>query len=110
MSIPAHPKNPYLEERDEEVDAHHDVGHELVLGQLDVANGDGEAQHLLQLELDRRAELVGLLREVVGVGNGRRELADLGETGTEQTRDLLDERLRGKEGVVLLGCWKGKST
>ena len=27
----------------------------------------------------------------------------LGETGAEQTRDLLDERLGREEGVVLLG-------
>ena len=35
-------------------------------------------------------------------GNARRERT-LGETGAEQTGDLLDERLRGKEGVVALG-------
>ena len=33
----------------------------------------------------------------------RRCTLTLGETGSEQTRNLLDEGLRGKESVVLLG-------
>lgn len=37
------------------------------------------------------------------MGDGGRELSGLGETGTEETRDLLDENLRGEESVVLLG-------
>lgn len=32
-----------------------------------------------------------------------RELSSLGETGTEETRDLLDQNFRGEESVVLLG-------
>lgn len=35
--------------------------------------------------------------------DGSWELAGLGQTGTEQTRDLLDQGVRGKESVVLLG-------
>jgi hypothetical protein len=37
------------------------------------------------------------------VGDGGRELANLVETGTEKTGDLLDEGLRGDESIVLLG-------
>jgi hypothetical protein len=37
------------------------------------------------------------------VGDGGRELAGLGQTGTEQTRDLLDQSLGSEERVVLLG-------
>ena len=33
----------------------------------------------------------------------RGELAGFGETGAEQTRDLLDEGVGGDEGVVLAG-------
>jgi hypothetical protein len=35
------------------------------------------------------------------VRNRSRELAGLGETGTEETRDLLDEGVGGDEGIVL---------
>ena len=68
-----------------------------------MADGNTQAEDLLELELDRRADLVQLVREVLRVRDGRGELARLGETGAEQTGDLLDERLGGKEGVVALG-------
>jgi len=42
-----------LQQRDEEVDGHLRVDEDLALGHLDVADGHGEAQHLLQLELHR---------------------------------------------------------
>jgi len=92
-----------LEERDEEVDGQHGVGDQLVLGQLDVADGDSETQDLLELELDRGANFENLVAEILVVGDGSRELSSLGETGTEQTRDLLDEGIGGEESVVLLG-------
>jgi hypothetical protein len=37
------------------------------------------------------------------VGDRGGELASLRETGTEETRDLLDQGVRGDEGVVLAG-------
>jgi hypothetical protein len=64
-----------LEERDEEVDGKHHVGDDLVVGHLDVANGDTEAEDLLELELDRALDLGELLLEVIGVRHGRGELA-----------------------------------
>jgi hypothetical protein len=73
----------------------HDVSEDLVLSHLGVADGDTQAQHLLQLELDGRADLSELGAEVLGVRHGGGELARLGETGTEQTGDLLDEGLGG---------------
>jgi hypothetical protein len=54
------------------------------------AGGHTEAQDLLQLELDGRADLGELAVEVIGVRDRRRELAGLGKTGPEQTRNLLD--------------------
>ena len=88
--------------RVEEGHTQHDVAENLVLSHLDVADSDTQAEHLLQLELDRRAHLEDLASEVLSVRHGRRELASLGQTGTEQTRDLLDEGLEGQEIIVAL--------
>jgi hypothetical protein len=40
----------------------------------------------------------------LAAADGGGELAGLVQTGAQQTRDLLDDRLRGQEGVVALGC------
>tara|TARA_B100000513_G_scaffold191813_1_gene117497 strand:+ start:756 stop:1028 length:273 start_codon:yes stop_codon:yes gene_type:complete len=69
-----------------------------------VANGHVQAEHLLQLELDGGLDVVDLIGEVIGGENEGGELARLVETRTQQTRNLLDERLRRDELVVLLGC------
>lgn len=112
-----------LQQRDEVVDGQHDVGDQLLLRHADVADGDTHAEHLLELELDGRLDLVHLAGEVVGVRDGRGELAScrtrlepvlhlifrrsswrsltLGETRTEDTGDLLDQGLGGDEGIVL---------
>jgi hypothetical protein len=97
----AHVLPALLEQRNEVVDGQHDVADELILGHANVANGNTHAENLLQLELDGGLDLVHLLLEVLGVGDRGRELASLGETGTEETGNLLDEGIRGKEGVVL---------
>ena len=68
-----------------------------------MTNSDTQAKDLLELELDRRTNLNQLVGEVLRVRDGGGELARLGETGAEQTGDLLDEGLRGQERVVLLG-------
>jgi len=91
-----------LEEGDQEVNTEHDVGKDLVLSHVAVSDGNTEAEDLLELELDGRLDLVDLVSEVLSVGDGSRELSGLGETGTEQSRDLLDEGLGGEEGLVLL--------
>lgn len=111
-----------LQKRDKVVDGQHDVGDQLLLGHLDVADGDTHAEHLLELELDSRLDLVHLAAKVLSVRDGRGELAScgtvlelvlsnrsigvcisltLGETGTEDTGDLLDQGLGGDEGIVL---------
>jgi len=91
-----------LEQRDEEVDGQHDVTEQLVLGHTDVADSDTQAEHLLELELDGGAQLVGLGNQIVSVGDGGGELTGLMETRTQQTRNLLNESLGSKEGIVLL--------
>jgi len=92
-----------LEKRDEVVDGQHNVGDELLLGHLDVADGDTHAENLLELELDGGLDLVDAASQVVGVRDGSGELAGLGQTRTQETGDLLDEGLGGNEGVVLAG-------
>lgn len=71
----AHVLPPLLEQRHEVVDAQHDVADELLLVHVDVADRHAHAQHLLQLELDRRLDLRDLGAEVLVVRDGRRELA-----------------------------------
>lgn len=92
-----------LQEGNQEVDGQHSVVHQLVLSHLDVTDGDTQAKHLLQLELDGGLDFHNLVLQVVVVGDRGGELTGLGKTGTEQTGDLLDQSLGSKEGVVLLG-------
>ena len=56
----------------------HDVAENLVLSHVDVADGDTQAQHFLQLELDGRLDLGDLGGKVFVVGDGGRELAGCG--------------------------------
>eukprot|EP00966_Prymnesium_polylepis_P063950 1483333-Prymnesium_polylepis.1 len=88
-----------LEERDKEVDGELDVIHDLLRLHAAVADGDVQAQHLLELELDGRLDFVDLTREVLRLLHEGGELARLVEAGAEQTRDLLDQRL-GRNKVV----------
>lgn len=68
-----------------------------------MADSDTQAQDLLELEFDGRADLSDLVGKILRVGHGGGELAGLGETGTKETRNLLDEGFRGKESIVFLG-------
>ena len=96
-----------LKQRHQEVDGHLDVHEQLLLGHGDVADGNTHAQHLLQLELDGGLDVLHLVSQGVAVGHQGRELTGLVKTGAQQTGNLLDDSLGGKEGVVLLGC-RGK--
>ena len=62
----------------EEGRTQHDVGEHLVVGHLDVADGDTQAKYLLELELDRRTDFDDLVRKVFSVRDRRRELASCG--------------------------------
>jgi hypothetical protein len=70
---------------------HHHVSENLVVVHLDVSNGDGQAEHFLQLELDGRTYLGELIAQVFGMRDRRREFTGLGQTGPEQARNLLEE-------------------
>ena len=62
-----------------------------------------ELSYLLHLELDGALELLALGDDVVAVEERRGELAGLVETATEHLLDLLDDDVRGEEGVVGVG-------
>lgn len=64
-----------LQQRDQVVDGKHDVANKLLLLHTDVADGDTHAENLLELELDGGLDLVDLASQVVGVGDGSRELS-----------------------------------
>ena len=57
----------------------HDVSKDLVVRHLNVADSDTQAENLLQLELDRRPDLVELVVEVLSVRDGSGELASYTE-------------------------------
>lgn len=92
-----------LEEGSEEVDTHADVLSEFLLGHLLVADGDGEAGDLLELELDGGAGVVDLGSQVFVVSNDLGEHTDSVKNGSEDGGDLLDEGVRSEEHGVLLG-------
>ena len=83
-----------LQQRDQEVDRHHDILTALVGRHLHVRHSHAEAQHLLQLELYLLLQVQHLRLQAVVVRHQRRELARLVQTRAEKTRDLRDQNLR----------------
>merc|ERR1712032_897094 len=75
---------------------------DLLLAHVDVADGNTQAQDLLKLELDGGLDAVHLGLEGLAVSHEGGELTGLVQTGSQQTRNLLDDRLGGQETVVLL--------
>ena len=59
--------------------------------------------YLLHLELDCGLQVINFLLHVVGVGQKGREFAGLVQTRSQQTWNLLDQRLWSKESIVALG-------
>jgi hypothetical protein len=80
-----------LKQRHEVVDGQHDVGDQFILGHANVSDGNTHAENLLKLELDGGLDLIDLAAQVLVVGDGSREFTSLRETGTQETRDLLDQ-------------------
>ena len=91
-----------FQQTDEEVDGHLRVQEDLTLRQAAISNSHTHAQHLLQLKLDARLDLVHLHLQWRVLRDERRELASLVQARSKQTWDLLDDALRRQEGVVLL--------
>lgn len=92
-----------LQQRNQVVDSKHDISNQLILGHANVSNSNTQAKNLLELELDGAFDVGDLLGQIFCVGNGSGEFSSLGQTGAEETGDLLDELLGGDEGVVLAG-------
>jgi len=92
-----------LEERYQEIDGQTDVGCQVVGSHGHVARGNGETEHLLKLELDGSLQLLHLADHIVRVSDHRRKLAGFVQSGSQNTGNLLDERVRRHERVVFLG-------
>ena len=92
-----------LQQGDKEVDRHRDVGEDLLLSLGNGANSDTNAQDLLQLELDSTGGLIDLSLHVLILAEQSGELTSLVQTGAQNTGNLTDDGIRGKEEVVLLG-------
>lgn len=113
-----------------------DVVHELVFRHLHVSNGHSQTEHLqrdkdrvkyerdqpkrscclqqpktylLHLEFNGGLDLVHLGHHVLVVSEQGGELASLVQPRAQDTRNLLDQRLGGQEGVVLLGYTETKA-
>ena len=92
-----------FQQRNKEVDGQHDVRDQLIFSHTEVTDSNTETENLLQLELDGGTELVGLIGQGIVVRDGSRELTDLVETRTQETRNLLNQSFGSKESIVLLG-------
>jgi len=92
-----------LEEGDEEVDSTLDVGLDLLLSEIDIADSNAEAESLLHLELDLALDLEDLGLEVIRVLDDSGELTSTVKARAEDLGDLTENRVRGKESLVLLG-------
>ena len=101
----------------------YNVPQNLIIHHLYMPKGNIQIQHLLQLELDHRADFGEFIGEIfVGNGGGNLLAADgrvvrkkaaneeekngmqctFGQTRPEETRDLFDEGFRSEEGIVFL--------
>lgn len=89
-----------LQQTDEVVDGQHDVGDELILSHADVTNGNTETQDLLKLELDGTLDVGDLSAKILGVRDRGWKFTGLGKSWTQETRDLLNQGVGGKEGIV----------
>ncbi len=91
----------------------------MILSHSNIADSDTHAQDLLQLELDGGLDLVDLGAQILVVRDWGREFTScrtmlacaqianeggehtLGETGTQETGNLLDECIGSNESIVL---------
>eukprot|EP00750_Incisomonas_marina_P031471 INCI8181.1.p1 GENE.INCI8181.1~~INCI8181.1.p1 ORF type:complete len:274 (-),score=53.14 INCI8181.1:96-917(-) len=92
-----------LQQSDEEVDGKLQVDVDGGLVHGDVADGEGHAENLLELELDGTLDLVDLGGGVLTREHTGGELTGTGQRRAEKAGELLDERVGGEEGIVLAG-------
>jgi hypothetical protein len=89
-----------LEQRNQEIDSDDDVLLNLIGALVDVTNSNGKAHDLLHLELDGGLSVNNLGSHVIIVGEQSRELSSLAQTRAQDTGQLLDQGVRGKESIV----------
>jgi hypothetical protein len=75
----------------------------MVLSHANVPDRNAQTKHLLELELYSALHISNLLGEILTVGHGGGELSGLGQTGAEETWNLLDQLLGCDEGVIFAG-------
>jgi hypothetical protein len=92
-----------LQQRHQEVDGELHIKDDLSGVHGHVSDGDGHAHDLLHLELDGSLLGINLLLHVVGLVKKGGKFTGLGQTRTQDTGDLLEDRTGGQESVVLLG-------
>ena len=93
-----------LQQRDEEVGGQQDVGDQFIIILSGITDSYTHTQHLLQLEFDGRLRILNLSLQVITMRDGGGKLTSLVQEGTEQTGNLLDDGIRGKEDVILASC------
>ena len=91
-----------LEERNQEVHGLICVGQDLLLGHLDVTNGDSKGKHLLHLKFNCAAHIINAILKILLVVDEDRKLASLVQTRTNDLGNLLDKGGGSKKGIVLL--------
>ena len=91
-----------LEQRGQEVEGHNDVGSDLFIGHLLVADSDVQVGDLLELPLNGTSDILDLLLERLGVGNWLWELTNSVKDWSK-LGNFLDEGAGGEKHRVLLG-------
>lgn len=92
-----------LEEGDQEVDSHHDVDSELIIGHLSAADGGVQAGDLLELPFDGGTEVLDLDSEWLLMGDDLWEHLDSVQDWTADDWDLLEDGVGSEQHGVLLG-------
>merc|ERR1739845_204971 len=91
----------FLEERDQEVNAHVDVLDQLIVVHVHITDGNSQAQDLLHLELDGGLHLSNLGVHVIASRQNTWKLTRLVQAWSQQSRNLSDQSVRSQESVVL---------
>jgi len=92
-----------LEEGDQEVDRHHDVLLQLLIGEALSTDGGVEAGDLLELPFDGGTVVINLVGDGLVVGNDLGEHTNSVEDGAADDGDLLEDGVGSQQHGVLLG-------
>ena len=90
----------FLQQRNQEVDAHVDVLDQLVVAHGHVTDGNSQAQDLLHLELDGGLHLSDFGVHIVTSTQDTWELTGLVQTWSQQSGDLSNESIRSQKSVI----------